>query len=180
MPVTARSAVAGAATGILKSDGSALSAAVAGTDYQLPVTIAQLAVAVPHTGTTAETTLATITIPANAMGANGRIEIDVCWSYPTSANNKTFRQKFGGTTITQSVVSTGASLRTSAFVANRNATNSQVASPNFAASFGASPSAGVTTMAVDTTAAVNILLTAQLANAGETITLEAYSVKLFK
>jgi len=141
--------------------------------------IAQSAVAVPHTGTTAETTLATITIPANAMGANGRIELDVIWSYTNSANTKTLRQKFGGTTILSTAVGASAVTRTSAVIANRNATNSQVATPNFSTSFGVS-SATLTTMAIDTTAAVNIVLTAQLANSGETITLEAYSVKLFK
>lgn len=231
-PTSVSGAVSGVAaaigTGLAKSDGSALSAAVAGAggDYVAPgaitssgltmatarllgrttastgavesisvgdglslaggtlsgpcTIIGQSAAAITHTGTTSETTLATITIPAGAMGPNGRIEIDVLWSYPSSANSKTFRQKFGATTITTSVVSTGLALRTSALVANRGATNSQVASPNFAASFGASPSVGVTTSAIDTTAAVNITLTAQLGVSTDTVTLEAYSVKLFK
>lgn len=143
------------------------------------VIIAQSAVSASITGTLTETTLATITVPANAMGANGRIEIHTMWSTTNSANNKTLRVKFGGTTFQTITMTTNASIQVPMVIANRNATNSQVASPNSSTGSGATTNA-VQTSAIDTTAAVTILLTGQLANTGEAITLEAYSVKLFR
>lgn len=143
------------------------------------IVIAQSAVASPITGTTTETTLATITVPANVMGANGRIEITTMWSTTNSANNKTLRVKFGSLTMQSIVMTTNASIQVTAIIANRNNTASQVASPNSSTGTGATTNA-VQTASIDTTAAVTILITGQLANTGETITLEAYSVKLFK
>lgn len=165
--------VAGSNTSIAVNDG-ADTITIGST-----IVLAQSAVAQSVTGTTTETTLATITVPANAMGANGRIEITTMWSYTNSANNKTLKVKFGGTTLQNITATTTASLQVAMMIANRNAANSQVASPNSSTGSGATTNA-VQTAAIDTTAAVTILLTAQLANTGETITLEAYSVKLFK
>jgi hypothetical protein len=174
-----------AASGAIEeiSVGSGLTLA-SGTLSAGAIVIGQSAVAQSVTGTTTETTLATITIPAGLMGANGRIEIETLWSFTNSANNKIMRTKFGGTSYSAVTATTRASFRTSAFVANRNATNSQVGGQNGGIGTELGPygtgTGSPTTTAIDTTSAVNITLTAQLANTGETITLEAYSVKLFK
>lgn len=170
--------VAGANTSITVNDG-ADTITVAST-----IVLAQSAVAVAHTGTTAETTLATITIPANTMGANGRVEIEVLWTHTNNANTKTERVKFGATTFSSIAVTTTATSRQNCFVANRGATNSQVGGQPGGIGANLGPygvgTASITTAAIDTTAAVNITFTAQLANAADTITLESYSVKLFK
>ena len=146
-----------------------------GSDYIL----ASSAVAASHTGDTTETTLATITLPANAMGANGFIEIDVMWTCPNSANNKTLRVKFGATTVLSDVQSTTTFDRHSVRVQNRNATNSQVANANISSTGGFGPTGtALITPAIDTTASVSITITGQLASAAETLTLEAYVIRL--
>src|SRR5688500_6060251 len=61
-----------------------------------PYVLAQSAVAASHTGNTTETTLATVTVPANAIGANGRLRVTSLWSHTNSANSKTLRVRFGG------------------------------------------------------------------------------------
>jgi hypothetical protein len=137
--------------------------------------LAQSSVAVPHTGDTIETTLASVVIPAGAMGPNGRVRITSLWSGTNSGNNKTSRHKFGGTNYWAQNFTSSASWRLQTELSNRNATNSQVG--NASSAFGGGGSAAPTS-AVDTTAAVTILLTGQLANAGEAITLESYCVEL--
>jgi hypothetical protein len=141
--------------------------------------LAKSAVAVSHTGDTNETILATIIIPANALGPNGFIRVRAYWSMTNSANNKTMRHRFNGiagTLFNLATLTTSATLQQLGMAANRNAANSQILTPS-TGTFGAS-SATVPTAAVDTTAAVDYVLTAQLANSGETITLEAYIAEL--
>lgn len=143
------------------------------------IILAQSAVAVSHTGDTNETTLATVTIPAGAMGANGQIEIETLWSYTNSGNNKNFKVKFGGVSFTNATATTTATAQTLTRIANRNSAASQV---GFVASSsnGLGTSTGsVVTANVDTSADVTLLITGSLALGSETITLESYIVKLF-
>lgn len=127
---------------------------------------------------TANETLATVTVPAGVMGANGQLEIFTLWTVTTSANNKTVRVNFGGTDFLAGVWTTQVSSQFYTNIANRNAANSQKGM-NAATStvFGGTTSAHATA-SVDTTAAVSLTLKAQCANAADTITLEKYSVKL--
>jgi hypothetical protein len=146
--------------------------------------LAQSNVAVSHTGDTVATTLATVQVPAGAMGANGRVKISSSWSYTNSANNKTCRVRWGGasgTILMNGVYTTTVSNTDVRYIGNRNATNSQVAGASTsAAGGGLGPVAGaIVTDTVDTTAAVDIAFTALLANSGETIALESYCVELF-
>lgn len=138
--------------------------------------LAQSAVAVAHTGDTNETTLATITVPAGAMGANGSATVEALFSYTNSANAKTLRIRFGGTQMVSIAATTTVSTRLQIRIHNRNATNSQV-SVGFSPGFGSS-TGPVITAAIDTTAAVNITITGQLASAGETITLESHAAEI--
>lgn len=139
--------------------------------------IAQSASPASNTATTSEETLATITIPANAMGANGSVTIRASFTYTNSANNKTMRIKFGGTTYKSVVDTTTATHQLSVTVYNRNATNSQVSdqSSTVATPYSTSSNALVTS-AVDTASDVTVLITGQKASSGETLTLEAYQV----
>lgn len=140
-------------------------------------------VAVPHTGDTAETTLATVTIPANSMGAKGFVRVRAVYSFTGSTNVKAPRIRFGGTGGTLYVnysISTASfvSFATDIIIGNRNNTSSQVGAggPNTAFGFG---TAAPITSSVDTTSDVDLVLRGVLANAGETITLEYYTVELF-
>jgi hypothetical protein len=146
--------------------------------------LAQSNVAVSHTGDTVATTLATVQVPASAMGANGRVRITSSWSYTNSANSKTCRVRWNGssgTILMNGVYTTTASNTDIRYIGNRNATNSQVAGASTSSTGGGlGPVAGsIVTDTVDTTAAVDIVFTALLANTGETITLESYCVELF-
>lgn len=136
------------------------------------------AVAVSHTGDTNMTTLATVTVPGGSMGPNGILRITTLWSYTNSSNNKTIRTLFGGVAFQSGIRTTTATLRDQRQIANRNAENAQVGGVTaVAVSFGSSAGA-VTTAAIDTTVDQNVEFRCQLADAGETITLEYYLVEL--
>ena len=145
-------------------------------------TLAHSAVAVSHTGDTNETTLATVTVPANAMGPNGYVEIEAIYSNNNSGNNKTPRIRFGGDagTLYYAVAqTTNINMQTLVRISNVNAANSQKGHTSATAvAYGATTGA-LTTSAVDTTAAVDIKLRGILANSGDTIALERYIVRVF-
>jgi hypothetical protein len=185
----AASAVAitgGAVTGITDlavADGGtgASTAQAAAANLAVPYVLAQSAVAASVTGTTTETTLATITIPANALGANGRVRVTTVWSRNASGTgSNTPRVRFSGAsgTIYHNAALSTANLgmKAQAEIANRGATNSQVGGPS-GTPFGAA-ALGPVTSAVDTTASTTVVLTGQLANTGDTLTLESYLVEL--
>jgi len=129
------------------------------------------------TGTATETTLATITIPANVMGPNGQIEIIPLWSVTNSANTKTLRVKLGATTYFSAVNSSAAGVQPYIRIANCNSTSSQVGFGGSASGLAASTAAAITS-SIDTTAATTITITGELANTGETITLKSYLVRV--
>lgn len=143
--------------------------------------LAASAVAASNTGNTTETTLATVAIPAGALGPNGVLRVTATWSYTNSANTKTPRFRLGGisgTVMCAPAVTASGSLIIQRTIHNRNAQNSQVTlgsanSNTFVASSGA-----LLATSVDTSVAQDLVLTGQLANSGETITLEAYLVEL--
>jgi hypothetical protein len=161
-------------------DDTSARAAVAtlGTWYVL----AASAVAASHTGDTNETTLATITVPAGAMGANGVLRVSATWNYTSSANNKTFRARLGGLAgdaFHQSTQTT--STRWVAQFVFQNSNNQAVQKGGILQGTGGfgSSSSTVSDGDIDTSSAQDIVLTAQLANTGETITLQQYTVELF-
>lgn len=145
--------------------------------------IAQSGVAVPLTGTVAETTLATVQIPP--MGPNDQLEVEALFTFVGAAGNRTPLIKLGATVIAGVAIGNAnfaAVLRQR--VANRNATNSQV----FQAVAGTGAYLGVTsvntspstTSAEQTNAGIALTITGQLAVATDTIRLESYRVQLFK
>lgn len=139
----------------------------------LPRLLAQSAVAVPLTGTLTETTLATIAIPAGAMGINGGIRLRAWFTCTNSANNKTFTVKLGATTVRTSTRTTVAQQAFFFDVINRGAANAQMSSIPADGTGSA-----VLTYTMDTSVAQNLTITGTLANTGETITLEGYAVDI--
>lgn len=137
--------------------------------------LAASAVAVPHTGNASETTLASVTIPAAAMGPNGRVRITTLWSATNSANTKTMRHKFGGVNYLAQNMTTQQGWRHQTEIANRNAVNAQVG--NTSNVFGSLSGAPITS-AANTNSDVVVLMTGQLASASETMTLESYQVEV--
>jgi hypothetical protein len=130
------------------------------------------------TGTTSQTTLATVTVPANAMGKNGLLRVTSLWKYTESANNKTCRvnicganyfEVFGSTTILETIQS-------QVTVQNQNSAASQVGFEG-AQTFAYS-SNNYRTTTQDTTSSHNITFRGTLADTGETITLVSYLVEV--
>ena len=138
--------------------------------------LAQSAVAVSHTGDTSPFTFATIALPAGAMGANGQMEVEALFSCNNTTGSKTFQIKFGSAVITNLALASQMGTQVHTRIANRNAQNSQVYQNNGITGYGNN---NPLTSAVDTSAAVSITLTGQLANSADTCTLESYRVTLY-
>lgn len=133
-----------------------------------------------NTGT-AETTLATVAVPANSVGANGAIRITTLWSYTNSGNNKTLRIRLGGIAGTQycAVVTTASgSVQMQHLIRARNATNSQIGFSNASPSVYNISYGGSATSALNMTVAQDLVFTGTTALSGETITLESYIVEI--
>lgn len=144
---------------------------------QKSVILAKSGAAINVPADTTEDTLVTITVAANAMGANGRLRITTYWTETNNANVKTTRIKFGGTNHC-ALASNGISQRGMlATITNRNATNSQWGVGLITGGLLYSDQ-GYVTSAVDTTSAVTLLITGQKAVSGDTLTLESYLVEL--
>lgn len=136
-----------------------------------------------HTGDTSLTTLATIAVPGNTLGANGRIRLSLLWRFTNggSPGFKTISVSFGG-----SVIFSGSSTNTTQLscghsigFANRNSTSSQVATVPTGGLAGVSlTTSDIVTTSIDTTASQNLIIQGQLANAGDSISIESYLVEL--
>lgn len=137
--------------------------------------LTQSAVAVPHTGDTNETTLATVTIPGGSMGPNGSLFVETLFG-KIGTTAATIRIKLGGTTVRAQSTGGDASANTAVRVFNRNSQSSQV-SFNSAVVYNSSGSTPNETT-IDTSADVSLTITAQLGLGSETITLEAYQVSI--
>lgn len=144
-----------------------------GTDQIL----AQSAVPASVTGTTAETVLATVTIPA--LSANSRIRIRTWWSAgANNANTKMVNARLGGTLIaTSGGLASNLSAIFDVDLLNRGATNVQLSRQGWSGPTGVSTSA-FSAYALATSVATSLTLTAQLGTTTDTVTLEAYSVEL--
>ena len=129
------------------------------------ITYYSLSGTVSLTGTTTETTLLTIPIKGGLMGLGGRLAEIAVFSMTNNANIKTFRAKIGGSTIATGTSSSLSSTRFDFWLLNRNNQSSQY--NNNASSF-----------AIDTSVDFDLVITGQLANAGDTVTLTAVSLEV--
>ena len=124
-----------------------------------------LATPVVLTGTTTETTLLTIPIKGGAMGLRGRLNALSFFTMTNNANVKTLRAKIGANTIASA---TSINQNVTGFhfwLLNLNSNTSQ--RNNNAASF-----------AIDTSVDFDLVITGQLANAGDTVTLTTVTLEI--
>lgn len=143
--------------------------------------IGKSGVAVSLTGTLTHTVLATVTIPAGAMGANGMLRIRSLWTHTNNANGKTLRYilgGIGGTVICGVGVSTSLTTVLERTVTNRNSASSQICEFSNNTNSYSTTTAAVVTMSVNTANAQDLVFTGTLASTGDTITLESYVVEL--
>lgn len=144
--------------------------------------IAKSGTAASGAADTNENILATITIPANAMGANGVLRLYTYWTVNNDASTKTVRARIGGiggTIIMSRDLASQTGARITLHTANVNATNVQYSEAFGSVDSGTLISALVgTASAVDTTAATTLVLTGQKADGTDTITLRFYTCEI--
>jgi len=123
------------------------------------------------------------TIKAGTFGPNTAIEI---WTNTivsvSNANNKFFRIKIGGVTVFEQNMTSMLQLHRVTKGWNRGALNSQVWTPGSGTSFASG--VGTTTLALNTTSIdfsvdQTLDLTAEIATASETMTINAIEVKFY-
>jgi len=133
------------------------------------------------TGTTSETVLARLPLPAGLIGANGEIEVEYDATETNNANNKTISVRLGGltgTVLQTHVANTLAGRAGQGVIRNRNAANSQQWNLKALTAAAAALSRG--TAAVNLGADQDLVITGTLANAGDTLTLESARVRCWK
>jgi hypothetical protein len=141
------------------------------------------AVTAGHTGDTNETIVRTITIDAGSMGANGQIHGQF-W-IAAAANNgniKTVRVRWGGisgTVVSQHVLTSLVSRNFLFSVMNQNNASAQLLGMPITTAGGLGTSTGsMPTATLDTTAAVDLVVTVELADSSDTVNLRAGIVEL--
>lgn len=169
---------------------AATTGAGAATNLSLVYKLCQTNTAVTHTGDTTETVLATCTIAANTLGANGSLRVS--WAggiTPQNTDTKTWTMRFGpnNSSADTSLCATASSGATTFGVAvngfilsNRNATGSQIA--NVISAGVCAPPATITTpgyatASVDTTAQTFLTVTGKLGTTTDTISTEMFAVE---
>ena len=142
-----------------------------------PIKVFSLSAPVSLTGSTSVVTLATITIPAGLLGANGKLKIYPLWATTNNANVKTLRANIGGvlcTTMTSQSVPNNSGL---VIIRNINNEAAQKCSSGLVAGIGSS-TGSIASPTVDTSAATTITITGQLAVGTDTLTLEDLFVEV--
>ena len=131
------------------------------------------------TNTTAETQVASFTLPGGVMGMNGILRLCPMFSHTNSANTKTLRIKLGAATaITQAFGGAGsASAYGILTIRNLNSQSSQKSTQGGNLGVGTTSSA-IGTSAADTSADITVSLTVQMGALAETITLEHLFVEV--
>ena len=143
------------------------------------------AVASSLTGTTTETALANIMIPGGIIGANGMVRITTLWTGTSNANSKTYRVRHssssgasGNTYTSVSGITTTPTYKIQTEFHNRNSVSSQVGGLSSGTGGWGSTSLGLVTGTIDTSANSYINISGILADAADTLTLEAYTVEV--
>lgn len=161
---------------IIDDRGGVVGIAVNGKKSFFPRVLARTATAKSHTGDLIETVLATVKIPAGVLGEAGSVRIHTLWSHTNSANNKTMKVKVGAVEYLSAVATTSPASSVVTHIYNRDNANNQVGGSGNG-SYGAL-SAALPTGTLDTGEEFDLTITAQLALATETITLEGYVVEV--
>jgi len=142
-----------------------------------PIKIFSLSAPVSLTGSTGVVTLATITIPAGLLGANGKLKIYPLWATTNNVNQKTLRAILSGSTCSTMVSQSVPNNSGLVIIRNINSESVQKCSSGLVAGIGSS-TGSIASYTIDTTAATTITLTGQLAVGTDTLTLEDLFVEV--
>lgn len=121
--------------------------------------------------------LASFTISAGTLGVNSILQIEPCWTFTNTVNNKILRIKVGGVSVYTSTRTTSEQEAPLFVIANRNSLSSQIypyTATYFTAGSG-SPATSTVNFALDQT----VQITGQRASSGDTLKLEYYRVLHF-
>ena len=141
------------------------------------IRFSDLSAPVALTGTTSETTLLTVNIPASLIGASGKVKMYPLYSMTNNANSKVLRVKLGGSVAFYAAVSN--SSHSSALVIIRNIGSESVQKSSTAVVSGlGNTGTALNTLAIDTSVATTITVTGQLAVGTDTMTLEDLFVEV--
>lgn len=130
-----------------------------------PTILYNLATPIVLTGTTAITTLLTIPIPAALMGLIGRLNMLSFFALTNNANNKTLRAGIGANTLNVAGAASMAATGFNFWLLNLNSATAQRNNSS-------------TLFAIDTTVSMDLIITGQLANAADSITLNTLTLEL--
>ena len=162
------------------SGGGGAGASVASGAYWYSQTYPNASV----TGTAAETALADVAVPANALGSVGMLRITTAWTTTNTANNKSLRTRFSatannlaGTLLQQSIANSMAVVQIQFIVRNAGATGSQTTFSTAGQNFYTASALASIASAIDTTQVSHVVVTGQLATSTETITLIGVTVE---
>jgi len=143
-----------------------------------PIKIFSLSAPFSLTGTTSAVTLATITIPAGLIGANGKVKFYPLWSTTNNANTKTLRVvPNGGTPVYTAYASNTVHVSGLVIIRNLGSESVQRVSSGILAGLGGTTSS-IASTTIDTSAATTITITGQLAVGTDTMTLEDLFVEV--
>ena len=132
------------------------------------------------TGTTSETILGYVNIPAGLLGPNSAIEVDTVWDVTGTGGTwdaivrlvaGTSAGTLAGTALLNSAVTAGNKVRWNGLICNANSLSSQFLFARAVAAF-TSSTAALGTSAIDTAAAFTLSINGKLASAGDSLTLK--------
>lgn len=135
------------------------------------------------TGTAgSEQTLQQYSVPANRIGAEGIVRINVIYRILDNGGTKRFRIKLGGTDFYDFTYGAGQAQDgvLELFIANTASASSQVAGGFYTANGGAMTVISRATGAVDTTAAQNIDFTGQVTVNGDAVQTESILISIIR
>jgi len=130
-----------------------------------PTILYNLATPIVLKDTTAVTTLLTIPIPAALMGLIGRLTMISFFALTNNANNKTLRAGIGANTVAVQGAASMAATGFNFWLLNLNSATAQRNNSS-------------TLFAIDTTVSMDLIITGQLANAADSMTLNTLSLEL--
>ena len=166
--------------GVYNALGSLIGIEGGGVTYSLiqyPVQLLKSSgTAVSSTTTGADDVLASYVIPAGTMGVNSQLQIEPCWDYTSSANNKILKVIVGGVVIfnrTRALFLRDAPL---VVLMNKNSLTSQIAPYDNQPGYLAAMSNSSVSYAIDFSVDVTVQITGKRTNAGDTLALSYYRI----
>ena len=130
------------------------------------------------TGTTNATTLATVNVPANTLGANGKLRIKFNFTNTSSSGTKNLQIQFGGTLVWNTTNTTNTWFDGGTEGINTGAQTAQLWSKNGKSPWDAGDSGLGTASSINTANATSITFVGTLNTSSDTMTLTSYTVEV--